>query len=461
MSFPATTHETHLAPGGLPGLGHALQMRRDPLALFESLRPYGDVVRIKLGPQQVYVVTSTAVSTELFVSKYRSFDKGVAVEHFRSVFGSGLLSSDGEMHRADRLLMQPAFHRERLADYVELMREQVVEHTATWRDGDVLDARAALTAITLGVVTRAMISAKVGDDLAAEIQLRLPRILDLSYRRAMNPLPFLNRLPLPHNREFADLVARLHPRIDAVIADYHRSDTTKPDLLSMMLTARDESSGASMADDRIHDQVMTILLAGSETAATALSWIFLLLDGHPEVATRLLAELDEVLGERPVRAADLPRLTYTTQVVDESLRHSPPIWLITRRATEDVSLGGHLVPRGASVLLSPYLTGHDPTLIEDPDTFDPDRWAADRVTQPLRLAALPFGAGPRKCIGDSFAVVEAIVAIATILPRWRVRRQPGNTITKTAGLTYFPAGLRLTVEARDREPATPNSGSAG
>ncbi|ATL69672.1 cytochrome P450 [Nocardia terpenica] len=315
MSFPATTHETHLAPGGIPGLGHALRMRRDPLALFESLRPYGDVVRIKLGPQQVYVVTSTAVSTELFVSKYRSFDKGVAVEHFRSV--------------------------------------------------------------------------------------------------------------------------------------------------SMMLTARDESSGASMADDRIHDQVMTILLAGSETAATALSWIFLLLDGHPEVATRLLAELHEVLGERPVRAADLPRLTYTTQVVDESLRHSPPIWLITRRATEDVSLGGYLVPRGASVMLSPYLTGHDPTLIEDPDTFDPDRWAADRVTQPLRLAALPFGAGPRKCIGDSFAVVEAIVAIATILPRWRVRRQPGNTITKTAGLTYFPAGLRLTVEARDREPATPNSGSVG
>ncbi|WP_280274925.1 cytochrome P450 [Nocardia wallacei] len=337
----ATTRTAVLAPGGLPGLGHAWKLRTDPLGLFASLRAHGDIVQIRIGPQRVFVVTSTELTHELFAAKYRSFDKGVAVENFRDVFGYGLLSSEGEQHRRHRLLLQPAFHRDRLADYLAIMHERISERIDGWRDGRILDARVEMSAITLAVVAKALISARVGDELAAEVQLRLPRLLDLSYRRAVNPLPILDKLPLPRNREYAALVARLHPLIDKVIADYHRGDTRHPDLLSMMLDARD--ADGALPDGRIHDQIMTILLAGSETTATALSWTFLLLSAHPEVEARVIAEIDAVLGGRAVTFPDLARLTYTTQVVEESLRHSPPIWLITRRAIEDVRLGDRAV----------------------------------------------------------------------------------------------------------------------
>ncbi|MGV9680555.1 cytochrome P450 [Nocardia sp. NPDC003482] len=443
MSAPAT--DSPEAPGGLPLLGHALRLRDDPIGWFESLRAVGDVVRIRIGPQRAYVITSTAVAHELFVAKYRSFDKGVAVEHFRDVFGRGLLSSDGETHRLHRLLLQPAFHRERLAEYLTIMREQVTEHTRSWRAGQILDARIAMTAITLGVVARAITSAPVADELAAEVQQRLPRMLELSYRRAMSPLPVLNRLPLRRNREWRELVARLHPLVDRVIADYRRDDTRRGDLLSMMLAAREGSN--ALSDSVIHDQIVTFLLAGTETTATGLTWLFVRLSEHPEVAERVVGELREVLGERPIEPADLVRLPYTTRVIDEALRHSPPIWLITRRAVEDVTLGGHLIPEGSSVLLSPYLTGHDPDLIDDPDAFDPDRW--ERVGNSLRQAALPFGAGPRKCIGDTFAVTEITVVLSEVLRRWRIRVAPGAVVTPEAGMTYFPKGMRFVVEGRE------------
>ncbi|WP_024799376.1 cytochrome P450 [Nocardia sp. BMG51109] len=449
--MPASvTRATALAPGGVPGLGHAWMLRTDPIGLFASLRPYGDIVQIKIGPQRVYVITSTELTHELLVSKYRAFDKGVAVENFRDVFGFGLLSSEGELHRRHRLLLQPAFHPDRLADYLAIMRTQILYRIESWRDGQVLEARSEMSAITLAVVAKALISADVGDELAAEVQLRLPRLLDLSYRRAVGPLPVLNRFPLPRNREYAALVARLHPMIDEVIADYRRNDTRRPDLLSMMLDARD--ADGAMPDERIHDQIMTFLLAGSETTATALSWTFLRLSENPDVSARVSAEIDEVLGSAAggPEYADLHRLGYTARVVDESLRHSPPIWLITRRAIENVELGGYLLPGGSSVMLSPYLTGHDPALITEPDRFDPDRWSRGDATRSLRQAAQPFGAGPRKCIGDSFATTETLAALATILSRWQLRQQPGTTVTPRAHQTYYPGGLRLVVTERAR-----------
>ncbi|WP_280365050.1 cytochrome P450, partial [Nocardia wallacei] len=189
MSAPATTRTAVLAPGGLPGLGHAWKLRTDPLGLFASLRAHGDIVQIRIGSQRVFVVTSTELTHELFAAKYRSFDKGVAVENFRDVFGYGLLSSEGEQHRRHRLLVQPAFHRDLLADYLAIMHERISERIDGWRDGRILDARVEMSAITLAVVAKALISARVGDELAAEVQLRLPRLLDLSYRRAVNPLP--------------------------------------------------------------------------------------------------------------------------------------------------------------------------------------------------------------------------------------------------------------------------------
>lgn len=448
MTAQLPTRSIPLAPGGVPLLGHALRFRTDPLGLFESLRPLGDLVRIRIGWQTAFVVTSTRLTHELFVAGHRHFDKGLLIENFTSVFGNGLLSSVGEIHRVHRLLMQPAFHHDRLAEYVAVMRDQVTDQVSAWHGGAVLDARTALSTITLGVVTKTLTCTDVGDELAAEVQRRLPRLLELTFQRATAPHQMLNRLPLPRNREFESLAAGLQPVVDRIIDDYRRSGTRRPDLVSTMLDARDATSGATLNDVEIHDQIMTILLAGSETTATALSWTLLLLDRHPEVAARARAEIAAVLGDRPIEHSDLPRLAYTAQVINESLRHSPPIWLITRRALEDVELGGYRIPAGCSVLLSPYLTGHDPELITDPEAFDPDRWASGNVTPEMRQAALPFGGGPHQCIGNSFAVVEMTVALATILRRWDVRVAPGTAVTRSVGLTYYPGGLSLLIEPR-------------
>ncbi|WP_067464104.1 cytochrome P450 [Nocardia amamiensis] len=438
------------ASGGIPLLGHALRLRRNPLEFFESLREQSDIVRIKLGPQGVYVLSSAELVRQALVVEQRHFDKGAAVENAGELIGNGLLSSEGEEHRRQRLLMQPAFRRDRIAHYAEIMRNQIIEQTATWEEGRVLDVREEMTALTLAVTGKTLISSDLGNDLAAEIQHGLPRIFDLLYKKMVSPLPVLNKLPLPRNREWAKRLARLHPMVDRVIANYRRDESSARDLLGMLLNARDAEAGAALSDQEIHDQITTILVAGAETTAATLSWVFYLLTEHPEVEARLHAEVDQVLAGRPAEYADCRQLTYTAQVISESLRCYPPAWILTRRATEDVELGGFRIPKGASVMFSPYVVHRDSRLFADPERFDPDRWSPERVGEIPREAMVQFGGGSRKCIGDVFAVVEATLALATIAGRWRLCAQPGSTFEKAVGTTFSPRNLFLTLTERGR-----------
>lgn len=440
-----------VAPGAIPVLGHALRLRDNPLEFFESLRALGDVVLIKLGPQRAYVLNSAELVRELLVAKSRHFDKGTQIDSARDLLGYGLISSEGEMHRQHRLLMQPAFRRDRIAEYAQVMREQIVEHTADWHTGRVIDVRVEMTTLTLSVAAKTLISAELGNDLVAEMLHSMPRIFDLLYQRMTTPLPVSNKLPLKRNREYAARLARLHPMIDKVVADYRSSDDRKPDLLGMLLEARDAETGSVLSDRELHDQITAILMAGSETTAAALSWVFHLLPDHPEVEARLHAEADRVLDGRPAEYADVRQLTYTAQVINEALRYYPPAWLATRRATEDVDLKDLHVPAGATVIFSAYVVQRDPRLFSDPDEFDPDRWSPERVGEIHRDAIVQFGGGPRKCIGDVFAVVEATLALATIAAQWRLRVAPGVRMAKVAGSTLSPRDLMMTVE--QRQPA--------
>ncbi|MGF6883576.1 cytochrome P450 [Nocardia sp. GAS34] len=445
MTAPAIS----TAPGGIPLLGHALRMRDTPLEFFSSLRDCGDIVEIKIGPQRAYVLNSPELIRQLLVSQHRQFDKGVQIQGARDLFRDGLVISEGETHRRQRLMMQPAFHRKRIAAYTEVMREQFVERTAAWRDGEVIDVRVEMSELTLAVAAKALISSDLGKDLVAEMLHRLPRLFDLLYQRLMSPVAMLNRLPLPRNREYRAILARLHPMIDGVIADYRASGDGRDDLLNTMLQLRDESDGSTLTDQEIHDQVVAILVAGTETTAATLSWAFHLLAGHPEVEARVHAEVDEVLAGRPAQHADLPRLTYTAQVVSEALRYYPPAWIVTRTATEDVELGGYRIPRGMSVMFSPYSVQRDPRWFTDPQKFDPDRWSPERASEIPRDAIVQFGAGPRKCIGDVFAVVEATMALATIAAGWRLRAMPGAQVEQVATSTLVPRNLFLTLEKRE------------
>ncbi|MBU3067062.1 cytochrome P450 [Nocardia sp. NEAU-G5] len=434
-------------------MGHALRLRNNPLEFFESLRDYGDIVGIELGPRRAYVLNSPALIREMLVVKPRMFNKGAQIQGGKDLLGNGLLSSEGETHRRHRLMMQPAFRRERIALYAQTMQQQLVERTATWRDGQVLDAQIELSSLTLAVATKTLISSEIGKDLIAEMLHSLPRIFDLLYRRLVTPVSLLNRLPLPRNREYAARLARLHPMVDKVIADYRAEDIPRDDLLSMMLRLRSEEDGSGMTDEEIHSQVASILVAGTETAAATLCWTFHLLSRSPEAEARLHAEVDDVLGGRPASFADLPRLTYTGQVIREALRCYPPAWFITREAVDDVELGGYRIPRGTPVMYSTYAVHRDSRWYPDPERFDPDRWSSERVDSIPREAILPFGSGARKCIGDVFALVETTLAVATIATGWRMSAEPGAVVEKVATTTLVPRNLHLTLHRRSADPA--------
>jgi pentalenene oxygenase len=432
-------------------LGHALQLRNDPLGFFRSLRDLGDIVEIKLGTQRTFVVTSANLVREMLVVKPREFDKGAQFEEVRAVLGNGLANSDGETHRRHRLMMQPAFRRDRIAEYAKLMHEEIVNATKDWQDGQELDLRKNMTALTLAVTCRALMSSKSADELVGALQDGLPFVLDVMYKRLVNPLAKATaKLPTGTNRQFTETVARLHRMADAIVAEYRGSEEEdRNDLLTMLMLAREDETGAGMTDQEVHDQIMTILVAGTETTATTLSWMFQLLTSHPEVEKRLHAEVDEVLDGRAPEYADVPKLTYTAQVVSETLRFSPPAWMLSRRARNDIELDGYRIPAGAPVMFSPYALHRDPEVYPEPDVFDPDRWSPDRVKQIPRDAIAQFGAGPRKCIGDVFAIVEATLAAATIAGGWRIRPVGEAEVTPFAGMVLWPKDMKLKLEKRN------------
>lgn len=425
-------------------------MRNDPLSFFNSLREQGDIVEIRLGTQRAYVVTSAELVREILVVKPREFDKGAQFDEVRSMLGNGLANSDGETHRRHRLLMQPAFRRDRIADYAKLMRDEIVTAIDGWQDGQQIDVRKAMNALTLSVTCRAMMSSDAADELVRELQHGMPFVLDLMYKRMVNPLvKTMAKLPTSRNREFTETLARLHRLADELVANYRRdTDSDRHDLLTMLLLAKEAETGDTLSDQEVHDQIMTVLVAGTETTASTLSWVFHLFSQYPDVEKRVHAEIDEVLNGRPAEYEDLKQLTYTAQVVSETLRYYPPAWLLTRRAKQDVDLKGHRIPAGTSVMFSPWVIHHDPKIYREPDRFDPDRWSPDRAAEIPREAIVQFGAGPRKCIGDVFAVVEASLAIATIAGRWRFLPTDAK-VEPLAGMALWPRELVMKLERRD------------
>ncbi|RMI32121.1 cytochrome P450 [Nocardia stercoris] len=445
--YPVSSATIVAAPGGKPLLGHALQFRNDPLALFEFLRDQGDIVSVTLGPLRAYVLSSPDLIREVLVAKARSFDKGAQIQGARDLFGNGLVASEGEEHRRQRLLMQPAFRRERIANYAVVMREEIVSHLDTWQDGRVVDVRVEMTALALAVASKTLISSEIGEKLSTEVKYSMPRLLDLLFRRMTNPVPVLKRLPLPSNREYKAILERFHGLVDVVISERRRDTAARNDLLSMLLEARGED-GEPLSDQEIHDQMVAIIIAGSETTGAMLSWAFHTFGENPEIEARVHAEVDEVLGGRPAEYADVPQLAYTAQVVSETLRLYPPGWILTRRATADTEIGEYRIPAGTDLLMSPYAVQRDSRLFPNATTFDPDRWSPERVTEIPRHAMLQFSAGPRKCIGDVFAVVEGTLALATIAGSWRLRPQPGTRMEKVAASTYTTRNQLMITEKR-------------
>ncbi|GAA2337229.1 cytochrome P450 [Streptomyces violaceusniger] len=447
---PATRHWRHaVAPGGLPLVGHALLMGRKPLTFLASLPAHGDLVELRLGPRPVYLPCHPELVQQVLVNA-RVYDTGGPVkEKAKPILGNGLITSDWADHRRQRRLVQPAFHAARIAKYAEVMERECEAESTAWTARRPIDVSHEMLALTARVTARALFSTDMAPHAVAEIQHCLPIVVEGAYRQAIDPTGLLAKLPLAANRRFDDALTRLNQLIDRMIDDYKASDDgDRGDVLSALFAAQDDETGGTMSDQEIHDQVMTLLLAGIETTASALSWTWFLLGRNPRAEAALHAEVDEVLGGRAPTYADVPRLAYTQRVFSEALRLFPPAWLFTRTTTETTELGGRRLPPASDVLVSPYVLHRDPALFPRPESFDPDRWLPERAKEVTRGSYLPFGGGSRKCIGDVFGMTEATLALAAIAGRWRMRPIPGTKIRPRPQMSLTAGPLRMIPEPR-------------
>jgi cytochrome P450 len=446
---------TATAPGPKPSLFDAFSYRpgRDPLAFFTNLaRTYGDVVAYRLGGERLIFVNDPQHIKDILVTNNRNFTKGRALQRTKRLLGEGLLTSEGATHLRQRRLMQPAFHRERIAAYADTMVEYADRTRRAWRDGVTLDVAKEMNRLTLSIVGKTLFDADV-ESQAVEVGVALTGVIESFW---MTMLPFsdlLEHLPVPKLRRARAARAQLDAIIYGMIAERRRSRRDHGDLLSMLLSAQDEEAeGAAgrMSDVQVRDEAMTIFLAGHETTANALTWTWYLLSTAPAVEARLHEEVDRALQGRLPRVADIASLPFVERVVTESMRLYPPAWLIGRRAIADCQLGAYLVPARTILVMSPFVTQRDGRFYPDPERFDPDRWTPDfRATLP-KFAYFPFGGGPRQCIGESFAWMELILVVATIAQQWRLQLVPGHPVVPEPLVTLRTKhGMRMTAHRRD------------
>ncbi|WP_156724557.1 cytochrome P450 [Streptomyces apocyni] len=451
QAIAPTPHEPRaldapVAPGKLPVLGHAIPLWRRPIAFLESLRTVGGVVRIDLATWPVYVLTSPDLVDAVLVSEARHFGRGRVFDKLRPLFGNGIVTTDGEFHRKQRRLMQPAFHRAQLTAYAEVMAQQADAMAASWTAGQELSIVTEMRRFALGSVAKMIFSGDMGRPAVAEVHRSLPVVLEGMLVRAVMPKA-LDRLPIPLNRRFDAAAARLRRIIDEVIVEYRAEQEDRQDLLSLLLSAVDADTGERMSDEQVRDEVIAIMFAGTETSATVLSWIFHELGRDPEARKRLQAEVDGVVGSGPVRPDHVPQLTYTHHVFHEALRLHSPL-LFTRRALAPVNLAGVAIPAGAEVAYSPYALHRDPALFPQPQRFQPERWEKSPKRRPHLNSFIPFGAGQHKCIGDHFAAAEIVIAVASVMSRWDVVHAPGVTVREVAAGIPQPDELTMMPVAR-------------
>jgi cytochrome P450 len=432
------------APRGHWLSGHLPEVRQDSLGTYlRYARQYGDCVRLRFGPRRVYLLSHPDLIEEVLHS--RNFIKHAGLRMNRMFFGNGLLTSEGDFWLRQRRLLQPAFQRDRLAAHVPVMVAHAEQLADSWRDGEVRDMHADMTRLTLGIISRTLFGAEVGAE-AEEVRAALEETVATFNTRFFRLIRFPEWVPTPTNRRLRRAVRR----IDAILyrlIDQRRAcpdtATGHDDLLAILLRARHED-GSRMTDRQLRDEAMTLFLAGHDTTALALSWTLYLLAGHPDVADRLGAELREVLGEPPrlPTVADLPRLRYTEMVIQEVMRLYPPAYIVGREAISACMVGRYRIPAGGTVLMSQWVVHRDPRFYDEPERFRPERWADGLARRLPHYAYFPFGGGPRVCIGNTFALMETSLVLATLARRFRCSVPPGEP----------PVGLRPQITLRPRGP---------
>jgi cytochrome P450 len=425
---------------------------RDPLAFFSNMaQQYGDLAYLRMAGEHLFVASNPAVIRDVLVTHNQNFHKSRGLERIKILLGEGLLTSEDAFHLRQRRLMQPAFHRERIAAYASTMVAYADRVRGAWKPGAPVDMALEMSRLTLLIVGKTLFDADV-ESQARDVGEAMSGLMD-SFWTLM--LPFgqtIQRLPIPHIRRGRKARERLDAIIYGMIRERRTNLGDRGDLLSMLLMAQDdEDKGRGMTDRQIRDEAMTIFLAGHETTANALTWTWYLLSQSPEVERRLHEEIDRVLDGRLPSVADVERLPYTARVITESMRLYPPAWLVGRRAVNEYSIGPYYVPPRSIIVMSQWIVHRDPRYYVAPERFDPDRWTSEFKAALPRFAYFPFGGGPRQCIGESFAWMELVLLVATLAQQWRFELVPGHQVVPQAAVTLRPKyGMKMLPNVRQQ-----------
>lgn len=424
-----------------------LELQRDPLGFFlRAQATHGDAVRFAFGSETVHLLSHPDLVRDVLLTQAQKFHKGLGLERAKLLLGEGLLTSEDGFHLGQRRLLQPAFHRSRIATYATAMVDAAQATAARWVEGAELDVAAEMRRVTLAVVAKTLFDAEV-EGAAADIGQALTDTLGLFGALSLPLGELVLKLPLPAVRRFRRGRARLDAEVLRILAERRADGRDRGDLLSMLLAARDEED-RPMSDAQLRDEVMTLFLAGHETTANALAWAFHLLGQNPSVESELQAELQNVLSGRSPAPEDTARLSVTTAVFSEALRLYPPAYVLGRRALEPVTLSdGTCIPKGELAVVSPFVVHRDARWFEEPLRMDLGRWTPEAKASRHRFAYFPFGAGTRSCIGESFAWMEGTLLLAVLAGRWRLVPVSKPKVRLEPRITLRPAGLRMRAEA--------------
>ncbi|MDE5413236.1 cytochrome P450 [Alkalihalobacterium chitinilyticum] len=428
--------------------GNLKEFQKDPLLFLTQLsNVYGDVAKFRFGPfQKVYHVSNPDLIKEILVSKQKNFIKSKDLNVLKDVVGEGLLTSEKEMHLKQRRLIQPAFKKTHITQYAQDMIDVTANYISDWEDGREYLMSKEMMNVTLGIITKTMFSMDfkegseaIGQPIETYMKLAVKRM------RAIVRLPLW--LPTKNNKSYKKSIHILEQTLTNIIEDRRKSDERNEDLLGMLMKARSEVDGLRMSNQQLMDELMTIFLAGHETTANALTWTLFLISQHPIVMKKLNEEINEVIGDRNIQPDDFSKLTYTQNVFWESLRLFPPAYVIGRQVDSDVEIGDYVFKKGEMILISPYVVHRSPLYFEDPTSFIPERFEKDLLKTLPSFAFFPFGGGPRVCIGNHFAVMEAVLVLVSIFQRYHLTLAPDHHDVKPQPLiTLRPKqGIRMIV----------------
>lgn len=447
----APSKPRHRPPGpkGFPLLGHWPAMRRDILGFFVNCsQRHGDVVSLRVGPWDALLLSDPHDIEQVLVKQHKRFGKyRFFWRQLSAGLGNGLLTSEGELWARQRRLSAPAFSAERLHAYSGTIVDNAAGMLEGWSDGEERNVHADMMGLALRIAAKTLFGTDVEQDVA-KISHALDLVMPEITRRLVRPVLIPDAVPLPGHIRYLRGVGIIERLVGRIIAERRARQDHTGDLISMLLHARDED-GQPMSDRQLRDEVVTNLLAGHETTALALSWTIYLLGSHPQIDAELAAEIDTVVGDRPVTIDDLPSLPFTEKVLKESMRLYPPAWTIGRQALEDCVIGGHRVPKGTGLYMSQWVVHRDRRYYEHPTSFWPGRWTKELEQTLPRFAYFPFGGGPRICIGNRFATVEAMLILATTVQRFRCRWHGERPIRPIPSITLRPeGGVRIRVQSR-------------